>query len=63
MYYKQIFKRSSENLSSFPDLPSAISSQFISHNKSIKVDNKTIYNFTMSRKDINYLGQLFKCKR
>ena len=25
------------------------------------IDNKTLYNFKMSRKDINYVGQLFKC--
>ena len=24
-------------------------------------DNKTLYNFKISRKDINYVGQLFKC--
>ena len=29
--------------------------------KCVKVDNKTIYNFKMSRKDINYAGVIFKC--
>ena len=29
--------------------------------KCVKVDSKTIYNFKMSRKDINYAGELFKC--
>ena len=52
IYYKQIFKRWSENLSSSPSLPSAIASQVIWYNKCIKVDNKTLYNFKMSRKDI-----------
>ena len=61
IYYKQIFKRWSENLSSSPSLPSAIASQVIWYNKCIKVDNKTLYNFKISRKDINYVGQLFKC--
>ena len=61
IYYTQIFKRCSENLPSFPNLPSAIASQVISYNKCTKVDNKTIYTFKMSRKDINYVGQLFKC--
>ena len=60
IYYKQIFKRWSENLSSSPSLPSAIASQVIWYNKCIKVDNKTLYNFKISRKDINYVGQLFK---
>ena len=48
IYYKQIFKRWTESL------PSAIASQ-------IKVDKKTLHNFKISRKDINYVGQLFKC--
>ena len=61
MYYKQIFKKWSENLFSFPNLPSAIASQVIWYNKCIKVDNRTIYDFKMSRKDTNYVGQLVKC--
>ena len=61
IHYKQIFKRWSENLSSSPSLPSAIASQIIWYNKCIKVDNKTLHNFKISRKDINYVGQLFKC--
>ena len=61
MCYKEIFKKWSENLFSFPNLPSAIASQVIWYNKCIKVDNRTIYNFKMSRKDTNYVGQLVKC--
>ena len=61
IYYKQIFKRWSENLSSSPSLPSVIASQVILYNKCIKVENKTRYNFEMSRKDMSYVGQLFKC--
>ena len=37
-----------------------ISSQVIWDNKCIKVDNKTVYNFKMSRKDINYVGEISK---
>ena len=37
-----------------------ISSQVIWDNKCIKVDNKTIYNFKMSRQDINYVGEISK---
>ena len=58
IYYKQICKRWSENLSLFPNLPPAIASQVIWYNKCI--DDKSIYNFKMSRIDINYVGQLFK---
>ena len=60
-YYKQIFKSWSENLSSFPNLPSAIASQVIWYNKCIKVDNKNKYNFKMSQKDKSYVRPLFKC--
>ena len=59
--YKKIFERWTENLFSFPNLSPAIASQVIWYNKCIKVDNKTIYNFNMSRKEINYVGQLYKC--
>ena len=58
---KQIRKRWSENLSSSPSLPSAIASQVIWYFKYIKVNNKTLYNFKISRKDMNYVRQLFKC--
>ena len=61
IYYTQIFKRCSENLPSFPNLPSTIASQVMSYNKCTKVDNETIYTFKISRKDINCVGQLFKC--
>ena len=46
---------------SVPSLTSAIASQVIWYNKCIKVDNKIVYNFKISPKDINYVGQLFKC--
>ena len=61
IYYKEIFKRWSENLSLSPSVPLVISSQVIWYNKCIKVGNKTLYNFKISRKDMNYVGQLFKC--
>ena len=37
-----------------------ISLQVIWDNKCIKVDTKTIYNFKMSRKDMNYVGEISK---
>ena len=61
IYYKQILKRWSKNLSSSPSLPRAIASHVIWYNKCIKVDNETSYNFKISGKDMNYVGQLFKC--
>ena len=39
-----------------PSLTSALASQVIWYNKCIKVDNKILYNFKISRKDINYVG-------
>ena len=61
IYYKQILKRWSENLSSSPSLPLTIASQVIWYNKCIKVDNKTLYSLKISQKDTNYDGQIFKC--
>ena len=60
IYYEQIFKRRTGNLSSSPSLLTAIASQVIWYNRCVKVDNKTLYNFKISRKDVNYVGQLFK---
>ena len=48
-----------ENISS--SLPSSIAFQVIWYNKCIKVDKKNMYNFKMSQRDINYVGQFFKC--
>ena len=53
IYYKEILKRLNENISLSPSVPSLISSQVIWYNKCIKEGNKTIYNFKISRKDIN----------
>ena len=63
IYYKQINRDGvkSQNLPSLSNLLSAISCQVIWYSKCIKVDNKTMYNFEILRKHINYVGQLFKC--
>ena len=37
-----------------------IASHVIWYNKCIRADNKTISSFIISRKDINYVGELFK---
>ena len=58
IYYKQIFKRWSENLSSFPNLPSAIASQVISkpyiilrRHKKIEI---TLDSFSSAMVNLNY---------
>ena len=55
IHYKQILMRWSENLSH------RLLHLKLSGIKCIKVDNKTLHNFKISQKDINYVGQLFKC--
>ena len=52
IYYKQIFKRWSENLSSFPNLPSAIASQVIC----IPNNQRSQQNHIYDMKDIKYIG-------
>ena len=59
IFYKQIFRNWSTNLSAQPTLPSTIASQVLWHNKNIKVDNKSIYNCYISKKKINYIAQFF----
>ena len=58
-YYKRIFKRSSVNLSSFTNLSSASASHVIWYNKCIAVGKKNM--ILKCHKNINYVGQLFKC--
>ena len=57
VYYKQILMRCSENLSSSPSLPWAIAPQVMWYQSR----QQTLYIFKISRKYINYVGQLFKC--
>ena len=49
-----------KNFSSLPSLPSSVASQCLWHNKYIKIDNKTIFSFSLSAKGINFIGQLFQ---
>ena len=59
IFYKQIFRNWSTNLSAQPTLPSTIASQVLWYNKYIKVDNESIYNCYISKKKINYIAQFF----
>ena len=59
IFYKQIFRKWSTNLSAQPTMPSTIASQVLWYNKYIKVDNKRIYNCYISKKKINYIAQFF----
>ena len=48
-----------EYLSCFPDLPSAILSQFLWFNSNIKIGNKSIFISGFASKNINFVGQIF----
>ena len=41
------------------EVPSCISSQYLWYNRSIQVDNSSVYFLKFSKKDINYVSQLF----
>ena len=45
---------------SLPSLPSSVASQCLWHNKYSKIDDKTIFSFSLSAKGINSVGQLFR---
>ena len=57
--YKEIFIRWSKHLSSPATLPSTVSCQFIWYNKPIQIDNKSIYLYNFSNRNLNFVGQLF----
>ena len=58
-YYKVILKNWCLHLTSTPALPSAIASQALWYNKSIKIDNKSIYLAEFSKKCLNCVKHLF----
>ena len=49
-----------KHFSSLPFLPSSVASQYLWHNKYIKIDDKTIFSSSLSAKGINFVGQLFQ---
>ena len=58
--YQDIFIKWGKHFSSSPSLPSYFASQCLWHNKYIKIDDKTIFNSSLSAKRINFVGQLFQ---
>ena len=58
-FYKEIFIRWGKHLSSLATLPSTIACQFIWFNKHIQIDNKSIYLYNFSNRNLNFVGQLF----
>ena len=61
-FYIEILTRWSKHLSFPVSLPSTITSQFLWFNKYIKVDRKCIYFREVSKKELNFTGQLFDLK-
>ena len=58
-FYKEIFIRWGKYLSSLATLPSTIACQFIWFNKYIQIDNKSIYLYNFSNRNLNFVRQLF----
>ena len=58
-FYKEILIRWSKHLSSPATLPSTVAWQFIWYNKHIQIDNKSIYLYKFSNRNLNFVGQLF----
>ena len=59
-YYQDIFIKWEKHFSSSPSLPSSVASQCLWHNKYIKIDDKIIFNSSLSPKGINFVGQFFQ---
>ena len=58
-FYKEIFIRWGKHLSSSATLPSTVACQFIWFNKHIQIDNKSIYLYNFSNRNLNFVGKLF----
>ena len=58
-FYKEIFIRWGKHLSSPATLPSTVACQFIWFNKPIQIDDKSIYLYNFSNKNLNFVGKLF----
>ena len=59
-YYQDIFIKWEKHFSPLPSLPSSVASQYLWHNKYIKIDDKTIFSSSLSAKGIYFVGQLFQ---
>ena len=58
-FYKEIFIRWRKHLSSPVTLRSTVACQFIWFNKHIQIDDKSIYLYNFSNRNLNFVGQLF----
>ena len=58
-FYREIFAKWSNSLSSTANFASAISSQYLWYNSNIKIDHKPVYLKEFSEKNINFVSQLF----
>ena len=54
-----MFIRWGKHLSSPATLPSTVACQFTWFNKHIQIDNKSIYFYNFSNRNLNFVGQLF----
>ena len=55
----EIFIRWGKHLSSLASLPSTVACQFIWYNKHTQIDNKSIYLYNFSNRNLNFVGQHF----
>ena len=62
-YYQDIVIKYGKYFSCLPFLPGTTASQSLWFNKYIKIDNKSVFNFSLSVKGINFVGQLFQNKQ
>ena len=58
-FYGEIFIRWGKHLSSLAILPSTVACMFIWFNKHIQTDIKSIYLYSFSNRNLNFVGKLF----
>ena len=58
-FYRQIILNQKKRLAMITEVPSCILSQYLWYNRSIQVDNSSVYFLKFTEKNINYASQLF----
>ena len=58
-FYREFFLNWKKRLAMIPEIPFCILSRYLRYNKSIQVDNTSVYFLKFSDKNINYVSQLF----
>ena len=58
-FYRQIILNWKNRLTMITEVPSCILSHYLWYNRSIQVDNSSVYFLKFSEKNINYVSQLF----